>query len=310
VNRAELRKLIRGTIVTLPTAFDDDFKLDLANTTELTHWWVEQGLGTETTPLKVAAAMGEGPDLSDDEWPHLLRTVVNAAGSGANVICALKAKNTLHTIEDSKIAQDLGAIGVQIDIPFMHHSNQDDIVRHFTDISDAIDIGIMIYNTHWFCQNPQKEYVHADTMLRLKDAEHLTAIKWGVPDGEDYDAMTEFSDIFNVIDNTGQTARCMRNGGAGYISSLIAVYPPHDLEVWELLVAGKYDEAEAKQNAVQSVLAEWQAKTGKRSGGYRQMKGMMAAMGRPVGPTRPPTLPLDDEEVAEARELAKKLGWM
>jgi len=310
VNRAELRKLIRGTIVTLPTAFDDDFKLDLANTTELTHWWVEQGLGTETTPLKVAAAMGEGPDLSDDEWPHLLRTVVNAAGSGANVICALKAKNTLHTIEDSKIAQDLGAIGVQIDIPFMHHSNQDDIVRHFTDISDAIDIGIMIYNTHWFCQNPQKEYVHADTMLRLKDAEHLTAIKWGVPDGEDYDAMTEFSDIFNVIDNTGQTARCMRNGGAGYISSLIAVYPPHDLEVWELLVAGKYDEAEAKQNAVKSVLAEWQAKTGKRSGGYRQMKGMMAAMGRPAGPTRPPTLPLDDEEVAEARELAKKLGWM
>jgi dihydrodipicolinate synthase/N-acetylneuraminate lyase len=310
VNRAESRKLIRGTIVTLPTAFDDDFKLDLATTTEMTHWWVEQGLGTETTALKVAAAMGEGPDLSDDEWPHLLRTVVNAAGSGKNVICALKAKNTLHTIEDALKAQDLGAIGLQIDIPFMHHSNQDDIVRHFTDISDAIDIGIMIYNTHWFASNPQKEYVHADTMMRLKDAEHLTAIKWSVPEGEDYDAMTIFSDTFNVIDNTGQAARCMRNGGAGYISPLIAIHPPHDLAVWNLIVAGKYDEAEAKQEAVKSVMADWQSKTGERSGGYRQMKGMMAAMGRPMGPTRPPTLPLDDEEVAEAGEVARKLGWM
>ena len=310
MNRAESRKLIRGTIVTLPTAFDDDFKLDLATTTEMTHWWVEQGLGTETTALKVAAAMGEGPDLSDEEWPHLLRTVVNAAGSGKNVICALKAKNTLHTIEDALKAQDLGAIGLQIDIPFMHHSNQDDIVRHFTDISDAIDIGIMIYNTHWFASNPQKEYVHADTMMRLKDAEHLTAIKWSVPEGEDYDAMTIFSDTFNVIDNTGQAARCMRNGGAGYISPLIAIHPPHDLAVWNLIVAGKYDEAEAKQEAVKSVMADWQSKTGERSGGYRQMKGMMAAMGRPMGPTRPPTLPLDDEEVAEAGEVARKLGWM
>ena len=310
MNRAESRKLIRGTIVTLPTAFDDDFKLDLATTTEMTHWWVEQGLGTETTPLKVAAAMGEGPDLSDGEWPHLLRTVVNAAGSGKNVICALKAKNTLHTIEDALKAQDLGAIGLQIDIPFMHHSNQDDIVRHFTDISDAIDIGIMIYNTHWFASNPQKEYVHADTMMRLKDAEHLTAIKWSVPDGEDYDAMTVFSGTFNVIDNTGQAARCMRNGGAGYISSLIAVHPPHDLAVWDLIVAGKYDEADAKQDAVKSVMADWQKKTGERSGGYRQMKGMMAAMGRPMGPTRPPTLPLDDGETAEAGEVARKLGWM
>ena len=39
------------------------------------------------------------------------------------------------------------------------------------------------------------------------------------------------------------------------------------------------------------------------------MKGMMAALGRPMGPTRPPTLPLDDEEIAEAREVAQKLGW-
>ena len=42
----------------------------------------------------------------------------------------------------------------------------------------------------------------------------------------------------------------------------------------------------------------------------RQMKGMLEAMGRSVGPTRPPTLALDATEVAQAGEAARKLGWM
>jgi dihydrodipicolinate synthase/N-acetylneuraminate lyase len=36
---------------------------------------------------------------------------------------------------------------------------------------------------------------------------------------------------------------------------------------------------------------------------------MMAAMGRPVGPTRPPTLPMDAAEVAELRQGLIKLDW-
>ena len=310
MNRSELKKVIRGTIVTMPTAFTDDFKLDLDTMAEMTKWYISEGLGTDTSPLKVAAAMGEGPDLADDELAPLLKCVIDAADGKANVICALKAKNTMHTIEDAKMAQDMGAIGLQIDLPFFHHAKQDDNVRHFTDISDAIEIGIMIYNTHWFCHSPVAEYMHPESMLRLADAEHVTAIKWGVPDGEDYDTMTKFSDIFNVIDNTGQTSRCMRNGGAGYISSLVAVHPKYDIDQWKLYEAGKYDEADANKARVSAIMADWQGATGRKSGGYRQMKGMLKAMGRPMGPTRPPTLPLDAAEVAQAGEVARKLGWM
>ena len=310
MNRSELKKMIRGTIVTMPTAFTDDFKLDLDTMADMTRWYISKGLGTETSPLKVAAAMGEGPDLADDEMAPLLKSVIDAADGKANVIFAVKPKNTMHTIEDGKMAQDMGAIGLQIDLPFFHHANQDDNVRHFTDISDSIDIGIMIYNTYWFCKSPVQEYLHADSMLRLADAEHITAIKWGVPDGEDYDGMKKFSHIFNVIDNTGMTSRCMRNGGAGYISPLIGVYPEHDLELWPLYESGKYAEADAKKAAVRDVLSEWQENTGHKSGGYRQMKGMLEAMGRPMGPPRPPTLPLDAAEVVQAGEVARKLGWM
>ena len=309
MNREELKKLIGGTIVTLPTCMDDDFRVDFGRQAEMTKWWVEQGLGTGINPLKSSAAMGEGPDLGDDEWPHLLRTVVNAAGSDVAVICGLQTKNTLHTIEDAKKAQDLGAIGLQIDLPVFHHSNQDDYVRFYTDISDAIDIGIMIYNTHWF-GGVGLPSLSAETMLRLKDAEHVTAIKWSVPEGEDYDEMRRFSDIFNVIDNSNQPVRCHKNGGRGYISATIAAYPARDLEIWQLLEAGRYDEAQVKLDWVSQILGPVSAKIAKKSGGYRFGKGLSAALGRPVGPPRPPTLPMDEQEIAELREVAKELGWL
>ena len=311
MNREELKTMIGGTIVTIPTPMDDEFNVDLARTYELTQWWVDQGLGTGTSPLKTSAAMGEGPDLSDDEWPHLLRTVVRAAPSDTKVICALKTKNTLHTIEDAKKAQDLGAIGLQIDIPFMHHANQDDCVRFFSDISDAIDIGIMIYNTHWFSSDPSVEAIRPETMLQLKDAEHVVALKWSAPEGTDieYEDMCQFADTFNVIDNSGQPVRCHKNGGRGYISPWIAVYPQHDLRVWTLLEDGKYDEAQAEKDHAGSVLGPWLAKTGAKSGGYRQGKGLMEAMGNSAGPTRPPTLRCSEDEIVEAKGVLNELGW-
>ena len=68
----------------------------------MTQCWKQQGIGTKTTAFKVASAVGSGPDLNDDEWPNLLRTVVKAAGPNTTVLWALKAKYTLNTIEDAK----------------------------------------------------------------------------------------------------------------------------------------------------------------------------------------------------------------
>jgi len=306
MNREECRKYIRGTIATIPTAFDDEYRLDLGRMAELTQWWVSQGLGTPTAPIKVAAAMGEGPDLNDEEWPALLRTVVNAAGPKATVLCGIQTKDTPRTIADAKRAQDLGAIGLQIDLPVFHHSNHDDYVRYFSDISAAIDIGIMMYNTFWFGMLS----LDAPTMLRLADTEHVVAVKWATPDDKDYEQMREFAHLFNVIDNTGNPVRGHKNGGAGYISSNIAVHPAHDLKVWQLLEAKRYAEAQAEWDRVEKVLHPLNVKSSKRSGGYRFVKGLMAATGRPAGPTRPPTLPMDDAEVAELRQALIGLGWV
>ena len=305
MDREELKGLIQGMSSAVPTPFDDDYRLDLHRTAELTKLWVEDGLGTNTAPLKLAAAWGQGPDLREDEWPQLLRTVVNAGGSGAVVMQALPSKDTLRTIEDAKKAQDLGAIGLQIELPFHHGPKQDDYVRYFTDISDAIEIGIMIYNTYWFGCEP----IAVETLLRLADAEHVVAVKWNAAEGVDYDEMRKFSHIFNVIDNGGGPVRCHKNGGRGFVSAYCGAYAAPELEVWRLVEEKRYDEAQAIEDRINNAIGPVRQKVAQRSGGYRLAKGMMEVMGRSSGPPRPPTQPLNEEELSDLEAALRSIDW-
>lgn len=304
MTRDELQKLIVGPIATVPTPFDEDFEVDLGRMAEATEFWVESGLVAGTAVIKVAAAMGEGPMLSEDEWPLLLRTVVQAADGKAAVMCGIHYKDTKRTIEDAKCAQDLGAIGLQISPPIFNAPNQDDILRYFEAVSGAVDIGIMIYNTWWHGGGN----VLPETLMKMADFEQIVAVKWSVPEDQDYEDMRQFVDIFNVIDNSSQPARCHRLGGRGYINLTAEVYPPHDLQIWQLLESEEYDEAQALFDRVNDPLRELYGK--QISGGQARLKkGMMKLMGHPMGASRPPSLPLSDAEMAELRETLRGFGW-
>ena len=43
MNRTELKKIIRGVSMAVPTPFDSEYKLDLAVAADLTRFWVENG---------------------------------------------------------------------------------------------------------------------------------------------------------------------------------------------------------------------------------------------------------------------------
>ena len=306
MDRDKLNELILGPIATVPTPFDDDFEVDYGAMADLTRWWVENGLVKGKAVIKVAAAMGEGPMLRDDEWPYLLRTVVHAADDKAAIVCGLHYKDTKRTIEDAKRAQDMGAIGLQVSPPILNLPSQDDILDHYSDLSNAIDIGILVYVTRGMdCP------IHLDTYRKMADFEHVTGIKWSAVTPEiDYEDIFELAQTFNIIDNSSQAVRCHRLGGRGYINVTAHSNPQHDLKVWELMEAKRYDEAQTLFDSVNKPLREFSARASGRSGGQARLpKAMMAIMGHPVGSSRLPSKPLTDEEMEELRGILIGLGW-
>jgi dihydrodipicolinate synthase/N-acetylneuraminate lyase len=306
VDRVSLKKLIVGPIATVTTPFDDRFAVDYGRMAAATEYWVASGLVSGVSVLKVAAAMGEGPMLSDDEASLLLRTVVRAAKGKAAIVCGIHYKDTLRTIEDAKRAQDLGAIGVQVSPPIFSHPTQDDILRHYSAVSAAIDIGIVVYNT-WFMWGGN---ILPETFHKMADLEHVAAIKWSVPDPAIYDEMASLAPIFNILDNYNQPVSCHRMGGRGYINTTVEIYPPHDLKVWELLENHLYEQAQVLFDRVNKPLRQFDKQLTARSGGEARLKkALTALMGHPMGVSRPPSLPLNAEEMAELRAIVAGFGW-
>ena len=305
MDREELKRLIVGPLAPVPTPFDDDFEVDYGLMAELTRWWVDSGVVAGKAVIKVAAIGGEGDKLREAEWPALLRTVVQAADGKAAVMGAIHHKDTVRAIEDAKRAQDLGAIGMQISPAIFNSPGQDDHLRYFEAISDAIDIGIMIYNNPWW----RFGSIFPETFAKMADFEQVAAIKWAVPDGYTYEDIYELKDTFNIIDNTVQPVLNHKMGGRGYIQNEIGAYPPHDLRIWELMEAHRYDEAQELFDSVVPKLRAFGAKVSKQSGHRGGTKAALALMGRPIGGIRPPTEPLDAGETEELRQLLISFGW-
>lgn len=306
MNQKEIRDLVQGPMLLAPTPFDEDFEIDFGKIAHLTNFWVEHGVVSGSAAIKVAAAVGEGPMLSDVEWPLLLRSVVRAAQGRVPVLMGLHYKDTYRTIEDAKIAQDLGAVALQVCPPVFNLPSQEDILDYFEDLSDAIDIGIMVYHTHWI----RGGRIEVDTLERMSDFEQVMAVKWSNPEGVRYEEMSRLSERFNIIDNTVNPVRCHILGGRGYVQTTIEAYPSHDLEVWRLMEEGRYQEAERMYDAVMGPLRQFGEKISVRSGGQgRLTKAMMDIMGMPVGSSRPPSKPLDPDEMSELRELVTSFRW-
>ena len=305
MNRNELRRLIQGPVSPVPTPFDNNFEVDHGIMADLTRWWVESGVVAGKAVIKVAAQAGEGEKLREAEGPALVRTVVQAAGGKAAIMGAIHHKDTVRAVEDAKRLQDLGVIGLQISPPIFNSPDQNDHLRHYEAISDAIDVGILIYNTPWWNYGS----IYPETFRKMVDFEHVVAIKWAVPEGAEFEDIFELKDTFNIIDNTVHPVQTHKLGGRGYIQNEIAVYPPHDLKIWELLESGSYDEAQELFDSVVPKLRAFGASVGKRSGHKGGAKAMMRLMGRPVGQQRPPAEPLDEQEMAELRDLVVGFGW-
>jgi 4-hydroxy-tetrahydrodipicolinate synthase len=304
VDRNEAKQLIQGPIQVVPTPFDENLDVDYGLMIELTQWWVESGIVTGKGVIKVASQAGEGEKLRESEWIRLIETVVKASGGKATVIGAIHHRDTVRAIEDAKKAQDVGVVGMQISPPIFNSPNQEDNLRFYEAVSDAIDIGIMIYNTPWWPYGGMTP----ETFRRMVDFEHIAAIKWSPPEGYVYEDIFDLADTFNIIDNSAQPVRNHKLGGRGYVQT-VPEYPPFDLRVWELMEEGRYDEASTLYESVVPPIREFYAKTFEASGHRSGSKEIMALMGRPIGMPRPPSEPLDAGEREELRKLIESFGW-
>lgn len=197
---------------------------------------------------------GEGYILSGPEKELVLRTVIEQCNGRIPVYAGTGCVSTSETIEQSRMAQDLGADVLSIITPSFAAASQNELYEHYKAVAEAVDMPIVLYNIPARTGNA----LAPATVARLAQIDNIVGAK---------DSSGNFSNILAYIDAgkekaTGNFSMLSGNdqliiwnllaGGTGGIAGCANVYPHVMASIYDLFMEGKIEEAKAANASIQS----------------------------------------------------------
>lgn len=159
-----------GKVITaMVTPFDHKGNIDLAKTTQLVNYLIENG----TDSIVVSGTTGESPTLSTEEKLALFQHVVKVANKRAKVIAGTGSNNTYASIELSKKAEKIGVDGLLLVAPYYNKPNQQGLYEHFRAIAESTELPIMLYNI----PGRTAVTIATDTIVKLSAIPNIVALK-------------------------------------------------------------------------------------------------------------------------------------
>lgn len=163
-----MHRRFSGSLVALITPFNDD-EVDYDALAKLVEWHIDQG----SHGLVPVGTTGESPTLSLQEHQRIVQTVVECAAGRVPVIAGCGSSNTREAIGYHKFAAEAGADAALHVTGYYNRPSQEGVVGHFSAISDAADLPIIVYNT------PPRTGVDIlpETMVKLAALSNIVGVK-------------------------------------------------------------------------------------------------------------------------------------
>lgn len=288
---------MRGTYTVLVTPFcADGSKVDLKALEQLVDWQIREGIHG-LIPL---GSTGEFLSLSRDERQAVIECCVKTAAGRVPVLIGAGAEATFDAVDLSQEAEAMGADGVMIIPPFYSTPTEDELFAHYAAIGEKISIPIMIYN------NPATANVDLTPPIvaRLSDIDAVTMIK---------ESTLEVTRVRDIIELCGDRIDVFAGilgyesfwlGAVGWVAVCSNLIPKKSADLFTLAVDNAdRDAAHALYREILPIV-RW-------VGGHRYVAASKAGlhmMGLPVGPPRPPRLPLTHADVAALGTDLARLG--
>jgi 4-hydroxy-tetrahydrodipicolinate synthase len=231
---------LRGCATALVTPFTSTGDIDEDALTRL----IEYQLAGGVKLLVPCGTTGESATMTDEEDQRVIKRAIELARGRAHVIAGTGSNSTAAAIENSKIAQGLGADALLLVAPYYNKPTQHGLYAHFRAISEAVTTPIVIYNVpgRTSCN------ISAETTLRLaRDCDNIVAVK---------EASGNLSQIMEILRDRAEGFRVLSGddamtfpmialGADGLISVASNEAPELMARMVHLALDGKWDEARA-----------------------------------------------------------------
>lgn len=212
-----------GSGVAIVTPFDGQ-KTNYDALGELIEWHIEN----KTDAIIICGTTGEASTMPDAEHLGAIEYTVKKVAGRIPVIAGTGSNETLHAIELSKKAEELGVDGLLQVTPYYNKATQKGLVAHFSAIANAVSIPVILYNV------PSRTGVNISVaaLKELAKVENIVAIK-EASGNISYTAQVaaEVPELHIYSGNDDMIIPIMSLGGKGVISVLANVMPKetHDM---------------------------------------------------------------------------------
>ena len=133
--------MFQGSIPALVTPFKDG-AVDLSGFAAFVDWQIAEG----STGLVPCGTTGESPTLSHAEHYAVITACVETARKRVPVIAGCGSNDTATAIAHMAHAEKVGADAALIVVPYYNKPSQAGLIAHFTALTEASTLPIIIYN--------------------------------------------------------------------------------------------------------------------------------------------------------------------
>ncbi|PEY25783.1 4-hydroxy-tetrahydrodipicolinate synthase [Bacillus anthracis] len=292
-------KNIKGAFPVLITPMDEFQEINWNGVKQNVNYFINQ----KVAGIIINGSTGEFVSLSKEERFKMVETVLKEVDGRIPVIVGTAAETTKETIEYTKHAEAHGADCALIINSYYCKPKEEEIYFHFKEISNAVNIPIMLYN------NPFTSGVDmsTDLMLRIgKECENVTHIKESSGDiRKARDLVRQGEGAFQVF--CGSEDLVMESylvGATGWVSVAGNIVPGLVTKMYEHFQNGELEKAWEINDAILP-LCEFLEGSGK----YVQIvKRSMELHGQAGGPARYPRLGLTEEEDQKLQMIISKIA--
>lgn len=240
-------KEIKGIIVPILTPMHED---ETVNYEELVNQ-IERLIAAGVHGIFVFGTNGEGYILDEEEKAEIIRVAVKTVNGRVPVYAGTGCVSTRDTIRMSRKAKELGADVLSIITPSFAAASQEELIRHYETVANAVDMPILLYNIPARTGNA----LAPATVQKLSQVANIVGAK---------DSSGNFDNILQYIEKTrggdkpftvlsGNDSLILWTllaGGQGAIAGCANVFPHTMVSIYEKFIAGDLEGARRAQDSI------------------------------------------------------------
>jgi 4-hydroxy-tetrahydrodipicolinate synthase len=290
------KTVFTGSGVAIATPMQDDFSINYNKLGELIDWQIAEG----TDAIVICGTTGESTTMSDEEHVECIRYAVERTAGRVPVIAGAGSNDTAYAIWLSKEAKQAGADALLHVTPYYNKTSQRGLVRHFSDIADATDLPVILYNV------PGRTGMDIQPATYAELAKHPNIVATKEANGNITSTVRTMhlcgDDLAFYSGEDALIVPMMSLGGKGVISVLANIMPQTTHDICALFNAGVLAEASRLQTRLCGLIDALFSDVNPIP-----VKEAMNLMGLNVGPLRMPLIEMTEAgRNALAAEMKKE----